>query len=213
MPKEKSEHCRATTTAPSAGGISAAWSRPSDRRRRTLRRLVGDLHEADLGASSRRSNPEMRPRLVELMGIHFDFTALTEVDDTVREEILEELRAANRRRRRPRSRIRRRRRHPRRSAQGRAGRNSRSSCRRRSASRSRAAWTIRRIPPAGACRPSSSRCRRPGPSGRPSTTCARPPNCRSASTNSTSSTRRAASSARWRSTGCCAASGRCRSPN
>jgi magnesium transporter len=32
-----------------------------------------------------------RPRLVELLGIHFDFTALTEVDDSVREEILEEL--------------------------------------------------------------------------------------------------------------------------
>jgi magnesium transporter len=29
--------------------------------------------------------------LVELLGIHFDFTALTEVDDSVREEILEEL--------------------------------------------------------------------------------------------------------------------------
>ena len=34
---------------------------------------------------------ELRPRLVELMGDDFDFSALTEVDDTVREEILEEL--------------------------------------------------------------------------------------------------------------------------
>jgi magnesium transporter len=33
----------------------------------------------------------MRPRLVELLGIHFDFTALTEVDDKVREDILDEL--------------------------------------------------------------------------------------------------------------------------
>ena len=35
--------------------------------------------------------PEQRPRLVELLGIDFDFTALTEVDDAVRDEILEEL--------------------------------------------------------------------------------------------------------------------------
>ena len=57
----------------------------------TLRRLVGELHEADLGAVVEALEPEQRPRLVELLGIHFDFTALTEVDDRVREEILEEL--------------------------------------------------------------------------------------------------------------------------
>jgi magnesium transporter len=34
---------------------------------------------------------ELRPRLGRLMGREFDFTALTEVDDTVREEILDEL--------------------------------------------------------------------------------------------------------------------------
>lgn len=56
-----------------------------------LRDLVGDLHEADLGAVLEALEPEQRPRLVELLGIDFDFTALTEVDDTVREEILEEL--------------------------------------------------------------------------------------------------------------------------
>jgi magnesium transporter len=56
-----------------------------------LRELVGDLHEADLGALVEALAPEQRPRLVELLGIDFDFTALTEVDDTVREEILEEL--------------------------------------------------------------------------------------------------------------------------
>jgi magnesium transporter len=53
--------------------------------------LVGDLHEADVGAVIEALDPELRPRLVELMGRAFDFTALTEVDDTVREEILEEL--------------------------------------------------------------------------------------------------------------------------
>jgi magnesium transporter len=57
-----------------------------------LRLLVGDLHESDLGALLEALEPEKRPRLVELLGIDFDFTALTEVDDTVRDEILEELR-------------------------------------------------------------------------------------------------------------------------
>jgi magnesium transporter len=53
--------------------------------------LVGDLHESDLGAVIEALDAGQRPRLVELMGRAFDFTALTEVDDTVREEILEEL--------------------------------------------------------------------------------------------------------------------------
>ncbi|MGE3158230.1 MAG: magnesium transporter, partial [Xanthobacteraceae bacterium] len=57
-----------------------------------LRDLVGDQHEADVGAVIEALDPELRPRLVELMGADFDFTALTEVDDNVREEILDELR-------------------------------------------------------------------------------------------------------------------------
>lgn len=57
----------------------------------TLRELVGELHEADVGDVIEALDAEMRPRLIALMGADFDFTALTEVDDTVREEILEEL--------------------------------------------------------------------------------------------------------------------------
>ena len=56
-----------------------------------LRLLVGDLHESDVGAVLEALEADKRPRLVELLGIHFDFTALTEVDDAVRKEILEEL--------------------------------------------------------------------------------------------------------------------------
>ena len=56
-----------------------------------LRELVAELHEADLGDLIEALDPDLRPRLVELLGHDFDFTALTEVDDTVREEILEEL--------------------------------------------------------------------------------------------------------------------------
>ncbi len=57
----------------------------------TLRAVVGDLHEADTGDLIEALDPDSRPRLIELMGKDFDFSALTEVDDTVREEILEEL--------------------------------------------------------------------------------------------------------------------------
>ncbi len=56
-----------------------------------LRSAVGVLHEADVGALLEALDVEKRPRLVELLGIDFDFTALTEVDDAVREEILDEL--------------------------------------------------------------------------------------------------------------------------
>lgn len=56
-----------------------------------LRSLLGDLHEADLGDLLEALEPEERPRLIELMGPDFDFTALAEVDDAVREEILDEL--------------------------------------------------------------------------------------------------------------------------
>jgi magnesium transporter len=56
-----------------------------------LRQVVAELHEADLGDLIEALDPEERPRLVELTGADFDFSALNEVDDTVREEILEEL--------------------------------------------------------------------------------------------------------------------------
>ncbi|MBM3530406.1 MAG: magnesium transporter [Alphaproteobacteria bacterium] len=56
-----------------------------------LRVLAGDLHEADTGDLLEALDPELRPRFIELLGRSFDFTALTEVEDTVREEILEEL--------------------------------------------------------------------------------------------------------------------------
>ncbi len=56
-----------------------------------LKLLVGDLHEADAGDLIAALDPDLRPKLIKLMGADFDFTALTEVDDTVREEILDQL--------------------------------------------------------------------------------------------------------------------------
>ena len=56
-----------------------------------LRAVVAELHEADLGDLIAALEPDDRVSLVELTGTDFDFSALNEVDDSVREEILEEL--------------------------------------------------------------------------------------------------------------------------
>ena len=56
-----------------------------------LQALVEDFHESDLGDLLEALEPDHRPRLIELLGSAFDFAALTEVDEAVREEILEEL--------------------------------------------------------------------------------------------------------------------------
>ncbi|HRJ68165.1 MAG TPA: magnesium transporter [Beijerinckiaceae bacterium] len=59
--------------------------------RERLAALVEDLHEADLGDLIEALETDERPRLIELLGRDFDYAALTEVDDAVREEILEEI--------------------------------------------------------------------------------------------------------------------------
>ena len=56
-----------------------------------LRETVAELHEADLGDLIGALEPDDRVQLVELTGSDFDFAALNEVDESVREEILEEL--------------------------------------------------------------------------------------------------------------------------
>src|SRR6201996_1158162 len=56
-----------------------------------LRAVVAELHEADLGDLIAALEADDRVQLVELTGADFDFSALNEVDDSVREEILEEL--------------------------------------------------------------------------------------------------------------------------
>ncbi|SFJ67246.1 magnesium transporter [Bradyrhizobium sp. Gha] len=56
-----------------------------------LRACVADLHEADLGDLIGALAPDDRVRLVELTGTDFDFSALNEVDEAVRDEILDEL--------------------------------------------------------------------------------------------------------------------------
>jgi magnesium transporter len=75
----QSEYVERVVTALNAGDATA------------LRELVTDLHEADSGDLIEALEPDDRPRLIKLMGADFDFTVLTEVDDAVREEILEGL--------------------------------------------------------------------------------------------------------------------------
>jgi magnesium transporter len=59
-----------------------------------LRALTADLHEADIGDLLEALDADSRPQLIAVMGADFDFTALTEVDDRVREDILDELPSA-----------------------------------------------------------------------------------------------------------------------
>ncbi|MBZ8132651.1 magnesium transporter [Afifella sp. IM 167] len=54
-----------------------------------LSELAGDLHESDLGDILQALDREDREPFIELLGSDFDWTALTEVDEAVRDEILE----------------------------------------------------------------------------------------------------------------------------
>jgi len=56
-----------------------------------VRDLAGSLHEADLGDLIEALDAEVRTGFVSLLGEHFDFAALTELDETVRAQILDEL--------------------------------------------------------------------------------------------------------------------------
>lgn len=57
----------------------------------TLRQLAGDLHEADTGDLIESLSAEERPKFVRLLGDLFDYTALTETDEAVRVQLLEDL--------------------------------------------------------------------------------------------------------------------------
>ena len=63
----------------------------ADRDTLTLKRDVGGLHQSEIGDLIEALAPEQRRELVQLMGAEFDFTALTEVDEAIRLDILEGL--------------------------------------------------------------------------------------------------------------------------
>ncbi len=53
--------------------------------------LAADLHEADVGDIIEALSADERVAFIQLLGEHFDFAALTEVDETIRLQLLEEL--------------------------------------------------------------------------------------------------------------------------
>jgi magnesium transporter len=59
--------------------------------RAALADLIGGWHEADLGDLLAALDPELRPRLIELLGAGFDFKALTELDRGARADVLDQL--------------------------------------------------------------------------------------------------------------------------
>jgi len=61
----------------------------ADRDAGALKQDVGRLHQSEVGDLLESLGPEQRRALVELMGADFDFTALTEVDDAIRAEIVD----------------------------------------------------------------------------------------------------------------------------
>ncbi len=63
----------------------------ADRDVLTLKADVGDLHESELGDVLEALLPEQRRALVLLLGSDFNFTALTEVDEAIRLEIVNSL--------------------------------------------------------------------------------------------------------------------------
>ena len=78
------------------GHLNATWldllSDLIDRRdEHDVRALVAPLHAADLGDVLEALAGEERSQLVALLGDHFDYEALTEVDENIRLELMEEL--------------------------------------------------------------------------------------------------------------------------
>lgn len=63
----------------------------ADRDTLTLKRDVASLHESELGDLLEALQPDQRRSLVELLGADFDFSALTEVDEAIRLDIVENL--------------------------------------------------------------------------------------------------------------------------
>jgi magnesium transporter len=56
-----------------------------------LKQDVASLHQSEIGDLIEALMPDQRRALVELMGVDFDFTALTEVDDAIRMDIVDHL--------------------------------------------------------------------------------------------------------------------------
>jgi magnesium transporter len=63
----------------------------ADRDVLTLRQDIGALHQSELGDLLEALIPDQRRALIDILGHDFDFSALTEVDDAIRAEIVDAL--------------------------------------------------------------------------------------------------------------------------
>jgi len=63
----------------------------ADRDTPALKQYVENLHQSEMGDLLEALQPEQRRALVELLGSDFDFSALTEVDEAIRLEIVDSL--------------------------------------------------------------------------------------------------------------------------
>lgn len=74
-----------------ASFLSQIGAAIADRDVLALKADVGRLHQSELGDLLEALLPEQRRALVDLLGNDFDFSALTEVDDAIRAEIVDHL--------------------------------------------------------------------------------------------------------------------------
>ena len=111
-------------------------------------------------------SPSSACALIQALGADFDFEVLSELDETVRDQLSEALPNDVLAQGRHRARHRRRRLPAREASRRTTSRKSSRRCRRASAPPSSATSTIRKRPPAVSCRRTSSPCRRSGRSGR-----------------------------------------------
>ncbi|TYR35199.1 magnesium transporter [Mesorhizobium microcysteis] len=93
-PPEDDVHTKGADIYDEDGAIRASFlahigAAIADRDTLTLKQDVGALHQSEVGDLIEALLPEQRQALVELMGSDFDFTALTEVDDAIRMDIVD----------------------------------------------------------------------------------------------------------------------------
>ncbi|CAM5417940.1 magnesium transporter [Aquamicrobium terrae] len=74
-----------------ASFLSQVGAAIADRDTLALKRDVGDLHQSELGHLLEAMLPDQRRALVELLGTDFDFSALTEVDEAIRLDIVDHM--------------------------------------------------------------------------------------------------------------------------
>ena len=92
-PDEKAEHADIYTEDGAVRGdfLALVGAAIADRDVLWLRRHVGNLHISELGDVLEAILPEQRVALVNLLGDDFDLAALTEVDEAIRLEIVDQM--------------------------------------------------------------------------------------------------------------------------